>query len=40
MQAAQSAAGGGPVTHMVDKDMVLSRVGELLKKQDLSKFIL
>ena len=41
MQAKEAAAlGEGRMKYVVDKNEVLQRVGDLLKKQDLSKFIL
>lgn len=41
LQAKEAAGKGGePVKYVVDTQHVLDRVGDLLKKQDLSKFIL
>jgi ATP-dependent protease HslVU (ClpYQ) ATPase subunit len=36
----KEAGGDGRLKFFVDKALVLERVGDLLKKQDLSKFIL
>ena len=39
-RAVQAASGGGPTKVVVDEKLVAERVSELLKKQDLSKYVL